>query len=242
MAGSNAVRMDFTELDDDYEPALGKANEIEANTPPFTHAPFSTPKSNNKRRNTSPTAESQSKTRKTTTEATDSLKKKYVKLFINIENCKDKKQNYNKFNQNLTGNKHHKYITHLTRSKDQTGYILTFTSEQHANHFTNTKFNNDLDNATIRQTRKPTRNTHTDILIHNVDTDITTDEITTDIEATYDIQVHSTYRLTRQSQHPPHDRYDTYTVKITINTADAHLFNEHITLFKYNKFFKKSAY
>ena len=167
------------------------------------------------------------------TQTSSNINIKYTKLFIVTENIT--KLNYYTFNKLLTGNKYHTYISHIQRSKDTTGYIITFKQDNHAEKFQNTPFNNELDSCTMRKTHKPTRKIHTDILIHNVPTDVTNEEITHDITDNYSIQVHSTYRLTRKSKYPPYTPYNTNIVKITIDQHNEHLFTDKITLFTFNK-------
>ena len=158
----------------------------------------------------------------------------FTKIFIVTENVKDN-LTYAQFNKLVSGNPHHTNITHLKRAADNSGYILTFQSSEAADSFRKAAFNNELDGAQIRDTKKKTQSIKTDILIHNVDYNISTKEIEADIESHYNIAIHSTYRLQRTSQYEPFQKYDTKTVKITIYTSDEKLFNETITLFNYNK-------
>ena len=236
---------DLSDLDDDYgdfgTPA-GKASSSAKATPPFVLPlpPNKFKTSKNKRQlSNSPTDATHTVKHSRNTHphqspGTTTAAKKYTKIFIDLTNCRNKNMNYSNINKLLSTNKYSKYINHLQRAKDNTGYIITFTSQEHANTFKNTMFNNDLDNANIRDTNKPKRNIHADILIHNVDTDITTEEIEEDLSNTYNIPIHSVYRLTRQSQHPPHNRYNTFTVKVTIDSSDTHIFENNIKLFQYN--------
>ena len=139
------------------------------------------------------------------------IKQTYTKLFLDISDLPQKYKNYSNFNKLLSDNRFSKYITHLQRTADNTGYVITFKQEDHANIFKAAPFDNQLDNCTIRNTNKPKRSitqNHTDVLIHNVNPTIHTDEIHQNIQDNYNIIVHSTYRLTAQSKYS-NARYST---------------------------------
>lgn len=209
-----------------------------ANTPENNEnflTPLSVIHTTNKKRLASPNNTQDSSKRPHT--ETNTHVKKFHKLFIDTTDMPIH-INFQNLSKLLKTNKHSQLIEHIKRTDDHKGYILTFKSQAQAQLFKAEKFNNYLDNAHIRDTQKSNNRTQqqqrTDILIHNIDPNIPTDEIHEDIEENYNIKIHSTYRLTRQSQEHPGNRYNTYTVKITIDTKDEHNFTSNIKLFTFN--------
>ena len=168
---------------------------------------------------------------------------KYSKLFVDTKDS-NTTISFSKFVELLRPNMHSRKIINVTRSKDSSGFILTFKSKEEAEAFLKTPFNNNLDFANIRYTKKP--NLRCDVLIHNVNPTISEEEIKQDIENNYDIKLISIYRLTRQIREPTaslnpdnlvqHTRnVPTNTVKVTINQRDLSHFSNHIILFEYNR-------
>ena len=143
------------ELSDDYD--VGGSGESLAGSTPQPSPEFMTPlinsskkrhlsnENNNVERNTKQKTQSSNPQ----PQSDNTAQIKHTKIFINTENTG--KINYYNFNKKLTSNKYHTYIHHIQRSQDSTGYIITFKNETHAQQLTNTPFNNELDNCTIRK-------------------------------------------------------------------------------------------
>ncbi len=122
----------------------------------------------------------------------------------------------------LQTNQQARQITRMMSARDKGGYVLTFRSHEAAKAFINSKFNNILDSATIRLTKKPSF--RTDIILRNVDVSIDEQDLEQSLMINYNIHIHSTYRLTKPSEHDPNHREKINKVKITIDARDEHFF------------------
>ena len=167
---------------------------------------------------------------------------KYSKLFVETDDLPTS-TTFSKFIEMLHPNAHARKIINVARSKDNSGFILTFKSHEEAEAFLKTPFNNNLDFSKIRYTKKP--NLRCDVLIHNISPSISEEEIKQEIENNLNIKLFSVYRLTRQVRQltatqnlyngKPVQYIPTNTVKITINQRDEKHFENYIVLFTYNR-------
>ena len=158
-------------------------------------------------------------------------KRNFTKIFIDITNIHPT-LNYTAFVQSLQTNRFSKDIVSTQRSRDGRGYIVTFKNNESATHFKRQTFNNELDNAILRDTHKPTK--HAELIIHKVNQSIESSEIKTSLEETYKITIHNVYRLTRKHPTDPERRIDSNAVKITIDEKHINALQPKLTLFQYN--------
>jgi hypothetical protein len=167
--------------------------------------------------------------------------KEATHLFVDMLNSP--KTSYIEFITLLQNHPHHLLIADIDKSYDQSGFILKFTDKMSADLFLSKAFNNALDHVNIRMTRhKTARNAppkgRCEVLIFDVRTSTSTNDIKEYLEANLNIVVHGCFRLTkpdRRSPNNPSNRFAIPVVKVIIDRKDAHLFQKHVTLFTYKK-------
>jgi hypothetical protein len=186
-----------------------------------------------------PPAESSGENMNVTVRAASGGKNKTtVRLFVDTVNMPRLKML--EFLTLLKGNPHHKSITDIGRTHDQSGYTLSFSDAESAKLFQAKPFNNTLDSVVIRETRgaeakKQPPKGRSEFFIKNVSTSFSTEDIKENIEANYKVKIHTCFRLSKNDRVIPGKRFAIPVIKIITDSKDAHLFAKEIILFDYNK-------